>query len=57
MPPNGWRASEVPFGGILASAVHPSVSRSDASLSIPRLLEIRLCLVKGFKNINACLLF
>jgi hypothetical protein len=30
----------VPFTGILASAVQPSVSRSDASLTIPRLLEI-----------------
>ena len=39
--PNGWRVSEAPFMGILASAVQPSVSRSDASLSIPRLLEIR----------------
>jgi hypothetical protein len=30
---NGWRVSEVPFMGILASAVQPSVSRGDASLS------------------------
>jgi hypothetical protein len=29
-----WRVSEVPFMGILASAVQPSVSRSGASLSI-----------------------
>ncbi len=53
---DGWRVSEVPFKGILASAlsgrprsrpragqagVQPSVSLSDASISIPRLLEIR----------------
>jgi len=38
---NGWRMSEVPFMGISASAVHMPVSRSDASLSIPRLLELR----------------
>jgi hypothetical protein len=31
--PNGWRVSEVPFGGISASAVQPSVSLSGASLS------------------------
>jgi len=37
---NGWRVSEVPFKGILASAVRPLVGRSGASLGIPRLLEI-----------------
>jgi len=30
---NGWRVSEVPLTGILASAVHSPVGRSDASLS------------------------
>jgi hypothetical protein len=40
MSPNGWRVSEVPFMGILASAVQASVSRSDASLRINWLLKI-----------------
>jgi len=40
MAANGWRVSEVPFMGILASAVQPSVSRSDASLGILWLLKI-----------------
>ena len=40
MAANGWRVSEVPFMGILASAVQPSVSRSDASLGILWLVEI-----------------
>jgi len=35
---NGCRVSEVPFGGILASAVHSPVGRSDASLGILRLV-------------------
>jgi len=37
---NGWRVREVPLMGILASAVQLPVGRSDASLRIPRLLEI-----------------
>ena len=40
MAANGWRVSEVPFKGILASAVHSPVGRSDTSLSILWLLEI-----------------
>jgi hypothetical protein len=35
---NGWRVSEVPFMGILASAVQPSVSRSVGYPIISRFL-------------------
>jgi len=37
---NGWRVSEVPFGGILASAVHSPVGRSGASRGILWFLKI-----------------